>query len=112
LVALEIFGNEGNTACQLITPDDPELTGAGAIQVVFTGRADKPDTILLAADEAVFELAALVAGNDDCDAAIDEGELLEPPPLPPQETRNIKVGITNNVFTQFFMVITSPSNTS
>nr|ACY24874.1 hypothetical protein [uncultured organism] len=104
-VALAILGSDGNIACQLILVDAPALTGAGAIHVEFSGRAGKPDTMLLATDDIACELATLVTGDDE--PGTDEGELLEPPPPPPHETRSIKLEITNNFFTLFSMVITS-----
>jgi hypothetical protein len=104
-VALEILGSDGNTACQLILVGVPELTGAGAIQVAFCGRADNPDKTLLDADEPASELPI-----DELATEFPWDDWAEDPPLPPpppHEKRNRKLDINNNFFTQFSMVITS-----
>jgi len=96
----------------------PELTGAGARQVVLDGRATKPETMLLGADENADEKMEdeldeeldeeLITLADDCAALIDATGLLpEPEPPPPHELKHKKLAISSHFFTLVFMVITS-----
>tara|TARA_R100000656_G_scaffold25160_1_gene22001 strand:- start:466 stop:822 length:357 start_codon:yes stop_codon:yes gene_type:complete len=112
LVALAIFGREGNTACQLILIGALAVIGAGARQVVLDGRTAKPDTMLAALDERAEEKTAeeLIRLADDCAVlvAMDDVDLLPEPELPPpQEIKPKQLVITSHFFTQVFIVITS-----
>lgn len=91
----------------------PELTGAGAMQVVFDGRSANPE-MLLESDDDVDDKEddTLTALAEDCTTMDDEVDLLlPPPPLPPQEARKIKQVINRIFLTQVFMAIISWCNT-